>query len=73
MYRILLPMLLPLSWGFFYWLGARRRTDWRSQRLREHAKYLRRARWAVLTRRDGLVNIYMEAARDVLELEQSDE
>lgn len=72
MFRIILPGVIVFGTHYLaYWIGTKRSQDWRIKRLKEHAKYVRRARWAVMTRRDGLANIYTEAAARVLELPES--
>ena len=62
---VLLIALVPTS----FIVGRRSAVDNRTRALREHAKFLRRARWASLRRQDGLANIYVEAAERVLRTE----
>lgn len=70
----LLALLIPVAcFGLGYYYCKLRMKDPLIIKLREHSKYLRKARWASMTRRDGLVNIYTEAADRVLELPESRE
>lgn len=55
---------IPLWVG--YAVGRLRSPDPWVTGIHYHAKLLRKARWASLTRRDGLANIYSEAADAVL-------
>lgn len=58
-------MMVPAILGYVVGRLSRPRIEW-AEGLHYHAKLLRKARWASLTRRDGLANIYSEAADAVL-------
>lgn len=70
---IVLAFVLVLMAGFVagcQYQKSKLPEDYRIFVMKEHAKLLRKARWAMLTRREGLANIYSEAADRVLDMVQ---
>lgn len=60
---------IAITYAVGYAVGASKPDDdIRVVAIKQHAKLLRKARWAYMTRRPGLANIYEEGATRVLEL-----